>query len=111
MLSCCAEKQAALNKFWQSRNTSAATIANEVRSSFYARWDDASDKFSGEKCGWQTAFDHVFLLHGPPDEIAVDTRMTAPQPFQVWRYHRSRREFLFVDRMGEGSYQLAFGQD
>ncbi len=106
-----AEKQNALRKFWQARDTTNANGACTSSASFYQRLLEAEDKFGGEKPGWQTDLGRVYLTHGAPDEIEIHTKATATQPFQVWRYHARQLEFLFVDRKGLGLYQLASRED
>ncbi len=105
------QKQNALRKFWQTHDTTSASGLYAMRSSFYQRLVEAEDKFGGEQRGWQTDLGRIYLVHGAPDEIAVHTRATTAQPFQVWRYRKRQKEFLFVDRKGLGLYQLAIGRD
>lgn len=105
------EKQNALQKFWQARDTSRANTPFATSASFYQRLVEAEDKFGGEKLGWQTDLGRVYLTHGAPDEIEIQTKAKVSQPFQVWRYRNPAKEFLFIDRKGLGLYQLAIGED
>lgn len=105
------EKQNVLQKFWQVHDTTSASGTYAVRTSFYQRLVEVEDHFGGARRGWQTDLGRVYLTEGVPDEIEVHTRATVTQPFQVWRYRKSPKEFLFVDRKGLGLYQLAVGRD
>lgn len=105
------EKQNTLRSFWQARDTSSVNTLFATSASFYQRLVEAEDKFGGEKLGWQTDLGRVYLTHGAPDEIEIQTKAKTPQPFQVWRYRNQQKEFLFIDRKGLGLYQLAIGED
>jgi Ca-activated chloride channel family protein len=93
--------------FWRRRDKAAGTTNNAFRDGYYARIDEAREKFqhlSNDRA-------HMFLLQGPPNEIVVPNCGTMLQPIEIWKYfyipnfgHDVR--FLFYIPRRQGEYRL-----
>lgn len=61
-----------------------------------------------QKDGWRTDRGRVFILYGEPDQVARATGDASSRPYQTWLYYGIEKgvEFVFVDRVGSGDYQL-----
>jgi GWxTD domain-containing protein len=102
-----AAQRAALIDFWSKRDETPATPENEVMAAFYERVAVANARFGGSREGWKTDPGKVFIQLGIPDAIEADNVQPRLQRRQVWRYHRLKRDFLFVDLLGFGDFVLA----
>ncbi|MBC8186512.1 GWxTD domain-containing protein [candidate division KSB1 bacterium] len=60
------------------------------------------------KEGWRTDRGRVYILYGKPDDIERFPSLGESKPYEIWRYHRieSGVEFVFIDRLGYGYYEL-----
>lgn len=60
------------------------------------------------KEGWRSDRGRVYLLYGDPDEIDRFPSLGQSKPYEIWRYHRIENgvEFVYVDRLGFGDYEL-----
>lgn len=102
-----AAQRAALIDFWNKRDETPATPENEVMAAFYERVAVANDRFGGSREGWKTDPGKIFIQLGTPDAIEADNAQPRLQRRQIWRYHRLKRDFLFVDLLGFGDFVLA----
>jgi GWxTD domain-containing protein len=110
-------KRRFLTDFWQRRDPTPGTPANEVRQRFY----DAvayAEKNYGEKGraampGWKTDRGRVYVRNGTPEESLDRVQSGRSPPYQVWRYRQGKdRWFIFADRAnGIGNYQLVHSND
>ena len=101
------EKRDALLAFWERRDPTPETPANELMTTFYVRVQIADEHFGGEQEGWKTDRGRVFVRYGPPDEVKLYTKAVTSRPYQIWYYRTSNQQFLFVDHQGLGDYRLA----
>ena len=93
--------------FWQKRDPTPSTPDNERMDEYYARIDYANRHYSGRNSGWETDRGHTLILYGEPDEVVSNTAdVSFDRPYEVWHYRRIGRRFIFVDRAGNGQYQL-----
>jgi hypothetical protein len=60
------------------------------------------------KEGWRTDRGRVYLLYGEPDHVLRVPSECNSKPYQTWYYYGIEKgvEFVFVDRLGNGDYQL-----
>lgn len=60
------------------------------------------------KDGWRADQGRIYILYGQPDEIDRYPSLGESKPYEIWRYHRIENgvEFVFVDRLGFGDYEL-----
>ena len=102
-----------LRRFWARRDPTPGTVANEAQRSYYNAIATADREFAeggaASVPGWRTDRGRVYLRYGPPDEVLKRPQAGATQPYEVWKYTRSRnRKFVFLDRTGLGNYQLIY---
>lgn len=71
------------------------TIANQTYKTF-------------QKDGWRTDRGRIFILYGEPDQVVRASGDAASRPYQTWLYYGIEKgvEFVFVDRVGSGDYQM-----
>jgi hypothetical protein len=55
--------------------------------------------------GWRTDRGRIYIIYGPPDDVEHQTDQQFRE-FEIWRYNKANREFVFWDRDGSGDYQL-----
>ena len=101
-------KRRLLEVFWTRRSPAEMDR-------FYAAVDFANRAFreqgAGQIPGWRTDRGRIYLKNGPWDEI-LQRPMASPSPYEVWLYTRGRqRYYVFVDRNGQGDYQLVGTND
>ncbi|HEV8433165.1 MAG TPA: VWA domain-containing protein [Thermoanaerobaculia bacterium] len=102
-----AQRDAWIIEFWRRRDKAAGTTNNSFHDVYYARVEEAREKFkhlSNDRA-------HMFLLQGPPNEIVVPNCGTMLQPIEIWKYfyipnfgHDVR--FLFYVPRRQNDYRL-----
>ncbi len=94
--------------FWQRRDPTPNTAANELREEFYRRAAQAEASFAlaDGKAGWQTDRGRIYLIYGPPREVQV--RVSEPETllYEIWLYPQNDRRFIFRERAGSGVFEL-----
>lgn len=110
-------KRRFLAAFWQQRDPTPGTDANETRQQFY----DAiafADRGYGEhgraaRPGWKTDRGRVFVRNGKPDEVLTRPQAGRSPPYEVWHYTTGKnRYYVFVDQAGGlGNYRLITSND
>jgi GWxTD domain-containing protein len=110
-------KRKFLTEFWQKRDPSAGTPANETRVAFYNAVAFAEKNY-GEKGraavpGWKTDRGRIYVRNGTPDEMLDRVQAGRSPPYQVWRFRQAKdRWYIFADRSGGvGTYQLVNSND
>jgi GWxTD domain-containing protein len=101
-----------LRQFWQRRDPTPSTPANEEQERFYALMNLANADFreggAGDVPGWRTDRGRIFIRYGKPDEV-MQRPQSVTRPYEVWKYTRGRpRKFVFLDQTGLGHYALIF---
>jgi Ca-activated chloride channel family protein len=76
------QRDAWIVEFWRRRDKAAGTTNNSFRDTYYARIEEAREKYKS------LASDraHMFLLQGPPTEMVVPNCGRLLQPIEVWKY-------------------------
>ncbi len=119
------EREQFIEQFWIRRDPDLTTSANEFKEEHYRRLAYANERFKSGIPGWKTDRGRIYIIHGPPVEIASH-RMgqaydrpsheggghTRTYPFEVWRYRHIEGigtdvEIEFVDPGGSGEFRLA----
>ena len=101
------ERQERFLSFWEKRDPTPGTPANEHMQEYYLRIDFANRHYTGSDVGWETDRGHTLVLYGEPDEVdRSNLEIELTQPYEVWYYHRIGRRFIFVDRSGGGHFEL-----
>jgi TonB family protein len=109
-----AERDKFIEQFWERRNPHPGNPVNTYKEGFYRQLAYANQHFAtAGKAGWQTDRGHMLILHGPPDYIA-SPKAADPYPYEEWMYRYiqgvgNNVTLTFIDRSGEGDYQLASG--
>jgi GWxTD domain-containing protein len=110
-------KRRALTEFWQRRDPTPETPANEARQLFYRAVEYADDSYgeTGRRGvpGWKTDRGRIYVRNGPPEETLQRPFEGRAVPYEVWRYRRGKdRYYVFADRSGGlGIYQLIYSND
>ena len=81
-------REAFIARFWERRDPSRGTPANEFRDEFGRRVQFARERFSDPRSAGTLGFDtdrgRVYLMFGRPDSI--ETQAVGPDQSEVWRY-------------------------
>lgn len=101
-------RRRALLAFWAERDPSPGTHYNEAMAEYYRRADHALFTFRSlsQENGVHTDRGKIYMLFGPPTEIARQMLPDEP-PREVWTYsNRVAQRFVFVDERRSGNYRL-----
>jgi GWxTD domain-containing protein len=109
-------KRRFLNEFWQRRDPTPGTAANEAREDFYnaIAYVNREFKEGGRNTvpGWRSDRGRIYTKSGAPDDILRRQQEGSAPRYQVWRYTRDRnRYYIFADRTGFGAYNLIATND
>jgi GWxTD domain-containing protein len=109
-------KQNYLRTFWERRDPTPGTNANEYRDAYYALFAEANRRFresgAGDIPGWRTDRGRIFLKRGEPEDFLRRPVSGNTLPYEVWKYSRPRLlKYVFLDVTGLGSYQLIYTDD
>ncbi len=102
-------KRNILTAFWDRKDTNPDTIINEFKQEFYQRVHDANSEFGSDTDqGWSTDRGNVLIKYGKPNTIERQNSYMGQRPWESWQYDGvdGGVTFIFVDRSGDGSYQL-----
>ncbi len=101
------ERIKGLQVFWAGRDPDPTTAGNEFMQAYLKRIYMTNTYFDDLTCeGWQTERGEVYIENGPPDRIERVVSTVNSKLYEVWKYRKLRRKFVFVDNWGLGSYQL-----
>jgi GWxTD domain-containing protein len=92
--------------FWARRDPVPSTPENEAREEHFRRVRYANEHFGGTLEGWKSDRGRIYIINGPPDEIAERDRNPFSPSALLWYYYASRKVYTFVDSMGTGEYRL-----
>ncbi|MGH7497180.1 MAG: GWxTD domain-containing protein [bacterium] len=98
-------KQQFLLEFWKGKDPTPATPENEFMIEYFRRVAHCEQKFAGKlTCDMAK----IYLKYGPPMEVVREAAsFKVNRPVEVWTYALDgKREFVFVDRIGDGNYVL-----
>jgi TonB family protein len=108
------ERDKFIEQFWERRNPHPGSAVNAYKQHYYHELAYANQHFGTKgQPGWKTDRGHMLILYGPPDEIDAHTA-AKPYPYEEWMYKHIKGvgnnvTLTFIDRSGEGNYQLAPG--
>ncbi|HET9216454.1 MAG TPA: GWxTD domain-containing protein [Terriglobia bacterium] len=113
------ERERFIEQFWQRRDPTPDTPANEFRDEYYRRIVLGNEKFTSRTGvpGWSSDRGRILIQLGYPDEVesqpagATLLNPGTGVPFERWRYKSvegigTNVIFTFVDPTGEGLYRL-----
>lgn len=92
--------------FWEQRDPTPGTKANEHMEEYYRRIHYANEAFSGFREGWKSDRGMVFIVLGEPNDIERHPFESGSKPYQIWYYYDINRKYVFVDETGFGDYRL-----
>jgi GWxTD domain-containing protein len=98
-----------LTSFWRKRDQGDGVPLGTTRRNYLTMCDAADARFSTPgRTGWKTDLGRVLIMYGNPDEIERYPNSTNAKPYIIWKYYQldGGSDFIFVDRMGFGDYQL-----
>ncbi len=98
-------KQHFLLEFWKSKDPTPGTPENEFMMEHFRRLAYCQEKFPG---GLNSDMAKIYIKYGSPMEVSREM-FTAKvnRPVEIWTYALDgRREFVFVDRTGDGRFVL-----
>jgi GWxTD domain-containing protein len=115
------EQDAFIQSFWERRDPTPGTLANEYRDEHYRRVAHANERFTTSTDGWRTDRGKMYIRFGEPDNIernasAGATTMRSGQsritvPFEIWEYRNipgiGPVKLTFVDKTMTGHYELS----
>jgi GWxTD domain-containing protein len=103
------QRERLVETFWQERDPTLGTPANELREEFYRRVAFAQTRFALHgigKAGWETDRGRIYIIHGAPQEVHHQMGEPDPAPYEIWFYPKQDRRFVFMDKNGSGEYEL-----
>lgn len=111
------ERDRFMEQFWERRDPTPGTPANEAKEEHYRRIAYANDRFAAAAtAGWKTDTGRIYIINGPADEIEAHPSGGGPlaaqvgekTPYQMWRYRNNGfyTMYIFVDRGGDGAFEL-----
>jgi len=115
------EQDAFIRTFWERRDPTPGTIANEYRDEHYRRIAYANEKYTTATDGWRTDRGKIYIRFGAPDNVdsnlsAGSTTMRSGKnrmtvPFETWDYRNipgiGPAKLTFVDRTMTGHFELS----
>lgn len=98
-------KQYFLLDFWKSKDPDPITDENEFMREHFKRVVYADANFKG---GVESDMGRIYITYGPPQDIErVYSNMRNFMSVIIWYYAlEGEVEFVFVDRIGDGTYSL-----
>lgn len=100
------EKLEEFKQFWQRRDPTPGTDANEAADEHYRRVQYSNDNFTVFREGWKTDMGLVYIILGPPSEVSRNPYPIEGKPYEIWFYYKFNRDFIFYDERGFGEYRL-----
>ncbi len=91
-------------KFWTEKSSTLGI--QDAKEQYFIRVDYANKHFTGIQEGWKTDRGKVYIHIGEPDEVEKHPFEIDQKPYEVWHYYRKNFNFVFVDRLGFGNYEL-----
>jgi GWxTD domain-containing protein len=83
------EREKFIEQFWQRRDPTPGTAANEYKEEHYRRIAYVIERFSSPTvAGWKSDRGRLYIMNGPPDEIESHPtgKPQADYPYEEWRY-------------------------
>ncbi len=92
------DQQAALNRFWISRDPAHRSVINPVMLEYYARINRVNALFSRKgRPGWRTDFGMIYIMFGRPDVVYEQKRSNNQDVSkQLWLYKKLHLSFTFI---------------
>jgi GWxTD domain-containing protein len=80
------EREHFIEQFWQRRDPTPGTAANEFKEEHYRRIAYSNENFAAPDglAGWKTDQGRIYIVYGPPDE--KESHPSDNPPFEQWLY-------------------------
>ena len=97
-----------IQDFWSKRDPNPETPENEFQEEYYSRIDFANRRFKEGGRGFNTARGRIYIYFGYPDKIDTYpyTNIQGARGVLMWTYYRYGFAVQFIDRHGNGTYEL-----
>ena len=101
-------RQQAIHRFWELRDPTPMTPANEVMAEFYRRVLFARMYFENGDLNEPHLSDRskVYIVYGKPDKVFRNSNPLLRKNVEVWIYQRLEIHAIFIDEYGFGDYRL-----
>ncbi|NOX36260.1 MAG: GWxTD domain-containing protein [Calditrichaeota bacterium] len=101
-------RQQAVDRFWELRDPTPMTPANEVMTEFYRRVLFARMYFENGNLNDPHLSDRskVYIVYGRPDKVLRNSNPLLRKNVEVWIYQRLEIQAIFLDEYGFGDYRL-----
>lgn len=101
-------RQEFIHNFWKIRDPDPMTDENEFKQEFERRVAYANRFFKEGIPGWKTDRGRIYIMLGPPDKVDHRPLMRNPEVRGAiwWGYYDDRFSVLFLDRSGDGRYEI-----
>jgi GWxTD domain-containing protein len=96
-----------VHEFWQHRDPTPTTPANEYRKEYRRRIEYANENFrSYTRSGWKTERGRVYVLYGPPSDLERFPNNPLSYSYEIWHYNEIEGGvmFVFADLQEFGEY-------
>ena len=100
------EREKLFYQFWDDRDPTPGTIANELMDQYYYRVKYSNEKFASFLPGWKTDMGMIYILFGPPDDMQRTFGQNQRNTYETWYYYSINRNFTFYDENGFGEFKL-----
>src|SRR5512140_2988754 len=100
-----AERDRFVRQFWLRRDPTQGTEENEFKEEHYRRITYSNVHFAEKLAGWKSDRGRVYILEGPPDEIAA-SKNSVEMPKENWLYKNAGKTVVFEDWCRCGSFEL-----
>ncbi len=100
------EREKLFYQFWDERDPTPGTIANELMDQYYYRVKYSNEKFASFLPGWKTDMGMIYILFGPPDDMQRSFAQNQRNTYETWFYYSINRNFTFYDENGFGEFKL-----
>ena len=101
-----AERRRRYAEFWNDRDPTPGTPANEAMLEYFRRIDFANKNYRSYAEGWLTDMGRIYIVYGPPDRVERDPFTSDGKPRESWEYYARRLSLLFLDQTGFGDFRL-----
>jgi GWxTD domain-containing protein len=114
LLKTCEDRWQFIVNFWQRRDPTPNTEANEFRDEYYQRMAYANEHFARALQGWKTDRGKIHILYGKPDKIEKgrhEFEGNENVQFEKWYYKNvdtinSIKHFTFIDPTESQEFRL-----
>lgn len=119
------EKETFIQQFWERRDPTPGTLANELKDEHYRRIAYANEHYTTATDGWRTDRGKMYIRFGAPDSVDRSSQTTHTQmvsgarrwtvPYETWDYRNlpgiGPVKLTFVDRTMSGYYELTMNPE